>query len=255
VNGDDPWAGRFRAAVEDCLVFSAGGGEAEVTAHGLRPTSSGTTFALVTPGGETDVELPLPGRHNVENALAAASLALVLGIPLRAVARGLAEAKAPAGRFEWVHRGSFSAYVDYAHTEDGLERALQAARSLTSGRVIVVLGCGGNRYADKRQAMGRIAAKLADVAVFTTDNPRDEDPAAIVDRMLEGAHAHRDRVRVVMDREEALDAAVGEARAGDVVLAVGKGHETVQSIAGVDHPFPEREILARVAARRDGQRT
>jgi UDP-N-acetylmuramoyl-L-alanyl-D-glutamate--2,6-diaminopimelate ligase len=254
VNGDDPWAGRFRAEVEDALVFSAGGGDAEVTAHGIRPSIQGTEFTLTTPAGSGRVLLPLPGRHNVENALAATCFAHVMGIPFADVIRGLTDAKGPAGRFERVHLGTFAAYVDYAHTEDGIRRAIGTARSLTQGRVIVVLGCGGNRWPEKRPVMGGLAAELADRAVFTTDNPRDEDPKDIVASMLEGAAAHRERVEVVMDREEALARAVEMAGPGDVVLALGKGHETVQSIAGVDHPFPEREILAKVAAARDGRR-
>jgi UDP-N-acetylmuramoyl-L-alanyl-D-glutamate--2,6-diaminopimelate ligase len=253
VNGKDPWADRVREVVEGALVFAVGGEDAEVTAHGVRPSEGGSAFTLVTPGGEADVALPLPGIHNVENALAAASLAYVMGIGTRAIARGLTAAVAPPGRFERVHAGTFLAYVDYAHTEDGVRLALAAARNVAGGaRVIVVLGCGGERDRAKRPGMGRAAAKLADVAVFTTDNPRSEDPAAIVDEMLSGVGEGRDRVRVVMDREEALDFAVREARPGDVVIALGKGHERVQSIGGVDHPFPEREILARLAARRDG---
>lgn len=253
VNGKDPWADRVRAVVEGSLVFAVGGEDAEVTAHGLRPSEGGSVFTLITPGGEAEVTLPLPGLHNVENALAAASLAYVMGIGTRTIARGLSAAVAPPGRFERVHSGRFRAYVDYAHTEDGVRLALAAAREAAGeGRVIVVLGCGGERDRAKRPGMGRAAAGLSDLAVFTTDNPRSEDPAAIVDEMLAGAGERRDRVRVVMDREEALDFAVKEARPGDVVIALGKGHERVQSVGGVDHPFPEREILARLAARRDG---
>ncbi|HMB68986.1 MAG TPA: UDP-N-acetylmuramoyl-L-alanyl-D-glutamate--2,6-diaminopimelate ligase, partial [bacterium] len=253
VNGKDPWADRVRDVVEGVLAFRADGEDAEVTAHGVRPSEGGSAFTLVTPGGEAEVTLPLPGIHNVENALAAASLAYVMGIGTKAVARGLSEAAPPPGRFERVHGGSFSAYVDYAHTEDGVRLALAAARHVAGGgRVIAVLGCGGERDQAKRPGMGRAAAELADVAVFTTDNPRSEDPAAIVEEMQAGAADCRDRVQVVMDREEALDFAVREARPGDVVIALGKGHESVQIVGGVNHPFPEREILARLAARRDG---
>jgi UDP-N-acetylmuramoyl-L-alanyl-D-glutamate--2,6-diaminopimelate ligase len=141
--------------------------------------------------------------------------------------------------------------VDYAHTEDGLERVLDVARRITRGKLIVVLGCGGDRDAGKRSGMGRLAADRADRAVFTTDNPRSEDPAAIVAEMLGGV-ADRGKVDVVMDREEALAHAVALAGQGDVVLATGKGHETYQEIAGIKHAFPEREILARLARTRDG---
>ena len=253
LNANDPWADRFRDVVEDALFFSVGGGDAEVTARGIQTNPNGTSFTLSTPSGEAPVALRLPGEHNVENALAAASLTHVMGIELDAIARGLSAAESPPGRFERVHRGTFDAFVDYAHTEDGVRRALEVARAAASGRVLVVLGCGGERDREKRPGMGRLAAELADEAIFTSDNPRSEDPAEIVEAMLEGAGEHRDRVTVVLDREEALGEAVSRARSGDLVLALGKGHESYQSIDGVDHPFPERQILSRLASERDSR--
>jgi UDP-N-acetylmuramoyl-L-alanyl-D-glutamate--2,6-diaminopimelate ligase len=254
LNGNDPWADRFRSVVEDVLVFAMGGDDADVTARGYQTSRDGAAFTLETPAGAFPVELALPGRHNVENALAAASLAHVMGISGEAIVEGLRSAKPPPGRFERVHHGTFDAYVDYAHTEDGLRCALEVAREIARARVILVIGCGGDRDPGKRPEMGRLAAELADLAVFTAANPRGEDPRMILDAMLEGAGSHREHVTVVEDREEALRFATDAACEGDVVLAVGKGHETVQSIGGVDHPFPEREILARLAARRDRDR-
>ncbi|NNE43035.1 MAG: UDP-N-acetylmuramoyl-L-alanyl-D-glutamate--2,6-diaminopimelate ligase, partial [Gemmatimonadetes bacterium] len=252
VNGNDPWADRFRAVVEDSLVFATGGRDADVTAHGIKTGPEGTDFVLVTPAGEAEVTLPVPGRHNLENALAAAALAFVLGFDLHGIARGLSRFTPPAGRFECVHRGTFAAYVDYAHTPDGVEHALAAARAAAgAGRVIVVLGCGGDRDQIKRPVMGRVAAELSDHAVFTADNPRFEDPETIISEMLDGVR-DRTSVDVVLDREEALRAAVASARAGDVVIALGKGHETYQAVRGENHDFPERRILARIAAERDG---
>jgi UDP-N-acetylmuramoyl-L-alanyl-D-glutamate--2,6-diaminopimelate ligase len=251
LHAKDPWAARFRAVVEDALFFRAGGGGAEVSAHGIRMSPTGTAFELVLPDARREVHVALPGEHNVENALAAAALARVLGTPLSAIADGLARATPPPGRFERVHAGRFHAFVDYAHTEDGLERALRVARSITARRLVVVLGCGGDRDKSKRPGMGRLAAELADLAIFTTDNPRSEDPRRIIDEMMAGV-ADRGKVQVVLDREEALDLAVGRAGDGDVVLACGKGHETYQEVGGRKHPFPEREILARLAARREG---
>jgi UDP-N-acetylmuramoyl-L-alanyl-D-glutamate--2,6-diaminopimelate ligase len=248
---DDPWADRLREVVEEALLFGLGGGDADVTAHGTHSTPAGTRFTLESPLGSAEIELTLPGRHNVLNALAAASLAIVMGIPLGAIADGLSTAAPPPGRFERVHAGSFDAYVDYAHTEDGLRRSLTTAREIARGRVIVVLGCGGERDQDKRPVMGSIAAELADVAIFTTDNPRSEDPEVIVEEMLRGTGSRRNRVIVEMDRERALERAVETADPGDLVIACGKGHETVQSVGGQDLPFPEREILSRLAARRD----
>ncbi len=253
LNASDPWADRFRLVVTDALLFSSGGGgDADVVARGVRESADGSMFELALPGATVDVSLPGPGRYNVDNALAAAAVAWTLGIAPDAIAAGLGAAQAPPGRFERLHAGTFDAFVDYAHTEDGVERALRVARGIARGRVIVVIGCGGDRDATKRPVMGRLAAELADVAIFTTDNPRSEDPADIVDAMLRGVGSDRPPAEVVMDREEALAHAVNIARNGDLILALGKGHETYQSIAGVDHPFPEREILARLAARRDG---
>jgi UDP-N-acetylmuramoyl-L-alanyl-D-glutamate--2,6-diaminopimelate ligase len=252
IHANDPWAGHFREVVEEAFLFAVGRDDVDVTARGFEPTAEGTSFTLVTPSGAERVNLRLPGEYNVTNALAAASAAYVLGYTTETIARGLSRASAPAGRFERVHHGSFDAYVDYAHTPDGLRRSLQVARERTPGRVIVVLGCGGNRDREKRPVMGRLAAELADVAIFTTDNPRNEDPSEIIQEMLEGAGDRRTQVAVVLDREEALGWAVDSARAGDLVLAVGKGHETYQAIRGKDLPFPEREILARLARRRDG---
>lgn len=252
VNGKDPWADRFRAVVEDSLVFATGGRDADVTAHGVRMGTEGTAFTLVTPAGEAEVLLPVPGEHNVENALAAAALAHVLGLDLPGIARGLSRFSPPAGRFECVHRGTFSAYVDYAHTPDGLRYALGAARAAAGGgRVLVVLGCGGDRDETKRPEMGRLADELSDRAFFTSDNPRHEDPMRIIARMLEGVPDPA-AVEVVPDREDALRAAVDDARAGDVVIALGKGHETYQAVGGINHDFPERDILSRLAAEADG---
>jgi UDP-N-acetylmuramoyl-L-alanyl-D-glutamate--2,6-diaminopimelate ligase len=251
LHAGDPWVGRFREAAGEAFLFALESDEADVTARGLRTGAAGTVFTLRSPAGTAQVELRLPGRHNVANALAAASLGTVMGIPLAAIAEGLSTAAAPPGRFERVHAGTFDAYVDYAHTPEGLRRALGTAREIARGRVLVVLGCGGERDRAKRPVMGGIAAELADAAFFTTDNPRSEDPRAIVHEMLRGTGAHRDRVVVEMDRERALALAVEAARPGDLVIACGKGHETVQSIAGRDLPFHEREILARLAARQD----
>jgi UDP-N-acetylmuramoyl-L-alanyl-D-glutamate--2,6-diaminopimelate ligase len=252
LNAQDPWAGRFREVVEDALFFDARGGDAEVTARGIRMSPGGCVFELALSGARREVSVALPGEHNVANALAAAALASVLGSPLDAIVEGLGRAAPPPGRFERVHGGRFDAFVDYAHTEDGLERALHVARSITRGRLIVVLGCGGDRDRTKRPGMGRLASTLADLAILTSDNPRHEDPRAIIDEMLTGV-PDRTRTEVVIDREEALAAAVARAREGDVVVAFGKGHETYQEISGKKLPFPERDILARLAAEREAK--
>lgn len=250
VNANDPWAARIRSEVGEVTTFGVDLGGTDITAHGVVSTSAGSRFELRTPEGSHAVELALPGIYNVENALAAAGLARALGLSPKEIAEGLSRASAPPGRFERVYAGSFDAFVDYAHTEDGLGLALGVAREVAKGRVFVVLGCGGERDKGKRPGMGRIASTLADVAFFTTDNPRSEDPAAIIREMMDGV-ASPQKVEVVPDRREALAAACALATRGDVVIACGKGHETYQSIAGVNHHFPEREILRDVARAAD----
>jgi UDP-N-acetylmuramoyl-L-alanyl-D-glutamate--2,6-diaminopimelate ligase len=160
------------------------------------------------------------------------------------VAAGLSAAPPVPGRFEPVQAGQpFAVIVDYAHTPDGLAEALRAARAAASGRVLVVFGCGGDRDATKRPAMGTTAAELADVAVVTSDNPRSEDPAAIISAVLSGIPASASsRVRVEPDRRAAIELALAEAEPGDVVLIAGKGHETTQTIGDQTLPFDDRDV-------------
>ena len=221
-------------------------------AEGLELGAGGSTFRW---GGRA-MRVRLGGRFNVENALAAATCARELGIPSDSIAAGLASVASVRGRFEPVDAGqSFTVLIDYAHTPDGLAQALRAARELTSGRLLVVFGAGGDRDHDKRPLMGRVASELADLAVVTSDNPRSEDPAAIVDAVVSGA-IDRSRVVVELDRSRAIAAAVASAAPGDVVVVAGKGHETGQDIGGRVHPFDDaavaREAIQRIlASRRD----
>jgi UDP-N-acetylmuramoyl-L-alanyl-D-glutamate--2,6-diaminopimelate ligase len=191
----------------------------------------------------------LGGRFNVANTLAAATTAGVLGIEPDVIARGLAAADVVPGRFERVlpsrgDGGGVVAIVDYAHTPDGLEEVVTSARAVTAGRVIVVFGAGGDRDHPKRPRMGEVVARLADVAVVTSDNPRSEDPGAIISAVLSGME---DRTGVIVepDRAAAIATAVGMARAGDVVVVAGKGHETTQTIGADVLPFDDREVVRR----------
>ena len=189
------------------------------------------------------VEVRLPGRFNVSNALAAATAAEAVGLPLDAIVEGLAAAALVDGRFERVEQGQpFLAAVDYAHTPDGLRQLLGAARELTDGRVIIVFGAGGDRDHGKRPQMGEAAGELADLVVLTTDNPRGEDPAAIIDAVQHGIDAPTD-LRIEPDRATAIALAVAEAEPGDVVLVAGKGHETTQVVGDVVTPFDDRLVL------------
>jgi UDP-N-acetylmuramoyl-L-alanyl-D-glutamate--2,6-diaminopimelate ligase len=191
------------------------------------------------------VHLGLIGTFNLSNALAAATTALAAGFELGTVAAGLAEPLVVPGRFERVDAGQpFPVLVDYAHTPDALARVLAAARPLTSagGRVICVFGAGGDRDAAKRPLMGRAVAAGADIAVVTSDNPRSEDPQAIADAILPGLADGPAAVRVELDRRAAIAGALAEARAGDVVVLAGKGHETGQTGAGRTVPFDDRAV-------------
>ncbi|HEX9258310.1 MAG TPA: UDP-N-acetylmuramoyl-L-alanyl-D-glutamate--2,6-diaminopimelate ligase [Acidimicrobiales bacterium] len=197
-----------------------------------------------------DVVLPLTGRFNVSNALAAATAASVVGIDEDAIVRGLHAVVPVAGRFEPVATDRpFTVLVDYAHTPDALTEALHAAREAAGGgEVIVVFGCGGDRDQQKRPAMGAVAATLADVVVITSDNPRSEDPAAIIEAVTAGIPpSSRARIVVEPDRRAAIGVALAAAGPGDVVLVAGKGHETYQEIYGQMHPFDDRVVVREMA--------
>jgi UDP-N-acetylmuramoyl-L-alanyl-D-glutamate--2,6-diaminopimelate ligase len=199
-------------------------------------------------GRDFPVKLAVGGFFNVYNALGAAGAALGLGIAPETVVRGLAAVPNVAGRFEAVNAGQdFSVLVDYAHTPDGLENVLQSAKSLTKSRLIVVFGCGGNRDRGKRPIMGGIATRLGDIAVVTSDNPRKEDPVAIIDEILTGIPAEsRDRVVVEPDRYSAIKRALEIAAAGDVVVVAGKGHEDYQIFADQTIHFDDREVVREI---------
>ncbi|TFV69347.1 UDP-N-acetylmuramoyl-L-alanyl-D-glutamate--2,6-diaminopimelate ligase [Blastococcus sp. CT_GayMR19] len=215
--------------------------------------AGGSTFTLHGPGGRTwPARLRLPGRFNVANAVLAVALLDAAGVAVESALAGLAETVVP-GRMEPVDAGQpFVAVVDYAHTPDAVTTALAALREATAGRLITVLGCGGDRDPGKRPAMGTSAAILSDVLIVTDDNPRSEDPAAIRAAMLAGVHdvpeADRAEVLEIGDRRAALATAVGLARPGDTLLVAGKGHETGQEIGGTVHPFDDRDVLREVLA-------
>jgi UDP-N-acetylmuramoyl-L-alanyl-D-glutamate--2,6-diaminopimelate ligase len=206
------------------------------------------------PGGESArAEVPLPGAFNVSNALAAITALVTAGLPLEAAVAGVAASPGVPGRLERVEAGQeYLAVVDYAHKPDALQAVLSSLREMTKGRVHVVVGCGGDRDPFKRGPMGAIAARLADTAVLTSDNPRSEDPLAILAGMLAGAaevpEAERGEVLVVPDRAEAIADAVARAHPGDTVLVAGKGHELGQYVKGEVRPFDDREVLRAAVA-------
>jgi UDP-N-acetylmuramoyl-L-alanyl-D-glutamate--2,6-diaminopimelate ligase len=245
INIDDPYGDRLAAEFE-AITFSASGDErADLRALDLSFDAAGSRFRLVGPDGEFDATVPLPGRFNVENALCATGVAVALGVELADALAALADAERVPGRFEPVDEGQpFTVLVDYAHTPDSLENVLASARQITrDGRLICVFGCGGDRDRDKRPQMGAIAAALSDVAVVTSDNPRSEEPAAIVAEIREGMPDGGAEIEVEVDREVAIELAVGLARAGDTVVIAGKGHEQGQEFEhGRKIPFDDREV-------------
>ncbi len=221
---------------------------ADVRAEAPALSASGSRFELVAGDGRVPVRLPLPGAFNIANALCAASCALALGRPLEAVAAGLEDASPVAGRIERISRGAFDVFVDFAHTPDALEQILKTMKPLVAGRLIVVFGAGGDRDATKRPEMGAAVARHADIAIVTSDNPRTEEPAAIVAQVAAGVHGC-ERVEIV-DRRDAIHAALDMAQPGDAVILAGKGHEAYQITGTTRHPFDERRIvLGHLAAR------
>jgi UDP-N-acetylmuramoyl-L-alanyl-D-glutamate--2,6-diaminopimelate ligase len=247
VNVDDPY-GRRLAEEFDCVTFSATGAEADLVAGDVGLSARGAEFRV----DEVSVQTRLPGHFNVSNALAAFAAATAMGVEPEIAASGLSMASPPPGRFEPVDEGQgFTVLVDYAHTPDSVENVLRAARPLTSGRLIVVVGAGGDRDRDKRPKMGRAAAEGADLAIITSDNPRSEDPEAIVAEVVGGA-PNGEGVETQVDRRAAIAMAIGEAQPGDTVVIAGKGHEQGQEFEGGRKiPFDDREV-AREELRRLG---
>jgi UDP-N-acetylmuramoyl-L-alanyl-D-glutamate--2,6-diaminopimelate ligase len=222
---------------------------AEVRGTDVSLSSEGSRFRLEGRFGSTEVELPLLGDFNVTNALAAAATALALGRSVGSVVQRLATAPQVPGRMERISDVPCTVLRDYSHTPDSLERALRTLRPLTSGRIIAVFGCGGDRDRGKRPLMGRIAAELSDLAIATSDNPRSENPEAIIDDIERGMGG-LPHLRIT-DRLAAIHAALGEGRAGDTILLAGKGHETYQVIGTEKIDFDEREIVQKAVS---GQR-
>jgi UDP-N-acetylmuramoyl-L-alanyl-D-glutamate--2,6-diaminopimelate ligase len=230
INIGDPWGRRLAIDRPDALTYGL-----DVSAEIGREALAG-------------IALGLSGRFNVENALAAVAAARLLGIDDIAIARGLESVKGVPGRFERVDEGQpFEVIVDYSHKPAALDNVLRAARELAVGRVICVFGCGGDRDREKRPMMGRIAAELADLAIVTSDNPRSEDPLAIIAEIVAGAGGGE--LEVEPDRRAAIARAVEAAREGDVVLLAGKGHEQGQQFADRTVPFDDREVAREVLRR------
>jgi len=252
----DDWGRRLatecRSPYGDDLVTFAvegdeGAADADVLAVDVRVAADGASFAYADRrrgSAPTAMEIGLGGRFNVANAVAAVAAAVATGVPVDAAATGLAAVPGVPGRFEAVRAGQpFTVLVDYSHTPDSLLNALRAARDIAAGRLLVVFGCGGDRDRGKRPEMGAVAATLADVAVVTSDNPRSEDPQAIIDEILSGVPAGAPaQIVAEPDRRRAIETALRRAAPGDVVVIAGKGHETGQVIGAQKLPFDDRAV-------------
>jgi UDP-N-acetylmuramoyl-L-alanyl-D-glutamate--2,6-diaminopimelate ligase len=244
---DDVWGRRLASMLADRVTVSTAGAGAWTASDICELPDGSTSFRARGPGVDLATGCAIPGRYNVANALLALAVLHEDGVDPAVAAPAIAGASVP-GRMERIDAGQpFLAVVDYSHKPAAVDGALRALRPLTRGRLVVVLGCGGDRDRGKRPHMGEIAARGADLLVVTDDNPRSEDPAVIRRAMLEGALAvpesQRGEVREVGDRAEAIAEAVAFAREGDTVLVAGKGHETGQEIAGVVYPFDDRAVL------------
>lgn len=273
INIDDQYGKRLASSLKSdgfsrCITFGVAS-EADISARDINNTFDGLRFVLSFGGKRYSVSSPLVGVPNVYNILSAAGAALSLGVPWEVILRGIEKGQTVPGRFEKVHAGqSFLCIVDYAHTEDALERLIATARGLLSPqggrkdadslsdvgqpspRIITVFGCGGDRDRGKRRVMGAIATRLSDAVIITSDNPRSEDPAAIIREIEEGAE--KKNYRIETDRKQAIKKAVDMADDGDIVLVAGKGHEDYQEIKGVRHDFDDREVLKEMIRERLG---
>lgn len=245
LNADDPASSYFARITPAQIVTYGIKNSADVRAKKIQITSQGTVFQLHTFQGSIEVHLPLVGMFNVYNALAAAAVALIEGFSLHKIKNSLERVKGVAGRFECVNREvPYMVLVDYSHTPDSLENALSTIQEFAEGKVICVVGCGGDRDRSKRPQMAKVAESYSDLTIVTSDNPRSEPPEQILDEMVQG-FTKQEYVRLV-DRQRAIEFAIEQAGPGDVVLIAGKGHETYQEIQGVRYDFDDREV-ARMA--------
>ncbi|MEO8573947.1 MAG: UDP-N-acetylmuramoyl-L-alanyl-D-glutamate--2,6-diaminopimelate ligase [Pyrinomonadaceae bacterium] len=248
INIDDEWGVKLvdglRTAGQRVITFSQNHSAADLFALDIKVSLiSGTSFQLRTAKGDRTITSPLVGKPHVYNMLAATATALELGYDLDAIVAGLSKCVGAPGRFERVpHDGDFAIVVDYAHTDDALLNTLKTARDLTTGRIVTVFGCGGDRDKTKRVPMGRVAGENSDIVFITSDNPRTEDPLKIISEIETGVAETGVEYFAVSDRREAIYRAIGLAKSNDVVLIAGKGHETYQIVGNDKFHFDDREV-------------
>ena len=250
LNEDDETSDRIIEDISIPYLTYGISSEADVFARDIEISEEGVSFSILLRGVEDmQINLQLTGMFNVYNALAAASLAMILGVQSGDIKAGLESLENVPGRVEMLDtRTPYKVILDYSHSPDALENILSTVRTFTRNRLIVLFGCGGDRDQGKRPIMGEIAGRLADYSILTSDNPRTEDPIAILDAIENGAKAVGGSYTVIENRREAIRYALQMGRDGDVIILAGKGHETYQEIMGVKKPFDEKEVVAELLA-------
>lgn len=250
VNYDDE-AGKYivkNGGCDDILKIGLGEGCA-LTAKNIEISARGTEFELDYKGIKYPMSIAIPGKFSVYNAACAAGAALQLGIDMDTIREGLKNASGVLGRVEVIDTDTdYTVIIDYAHTPDGLENIISCVKEFAKGRVITLFGCGGDRDNTKRAIMGEIAGKLSDYSIITSDNPRTEDPTAIVEQIEEGMKKTDGKYTVIVDRREAIRYALGFAKKDDVIILAGKGQETYQIIGHEKHDFDERIVVKEILA-------
>lgn len=248
VNVDDPAGQEIRKKTAVPVITYGIREQANVKAQNIRLSAAGSSFNVIYDHESIPVTISLPGEFNVYNSLAAISVGLQEGVTVSVLQDALRKIKGVSGRFEPVNEGqNFTVVVDYAHTPDGLENVLHTARQITSGRLITVFGCGGDRDAGKRPLMGKISGESSDYSVLTSDNPRTEDPDKIIKQIEDGIREIGDvHYTIIQDRYEAIRHALHYAREGDFVVIAGKGHETYQNLGDKVIPFDDRQVAKEI---------
>ena len=246
INLDDEWGG-YMCERAKCPVFTYSESklEADLVAKDLRLSPSNVKFCALAQGGIERVALNIPGRFSIYNAMSVISAGLLLELPFEKICDALKTATGVKGRVEVVPTPEdYTILIDYAHTPDALENVIKSMKEVASGRVVVLFGCGGDRDKTKRPIMGNIAVTLADFAIITSDNPRTEEPSAIIEDILAGVKAPKNKYKVIEDRAKAIAYAIDNHQSGDTIILAGKGHETYQIIGKTKHHMDEREIVA-----------
>src|SRR5712664_1769724 len=251
LNTDDEYGKRLAGLAKNALSYGLQSG-AQLTTKKFQLTFSGLTFTAQTPNGKIEIESSLVGRINVYNILAAIGAAQALGLTNDVIANGIRSLKSVSGRFQTIAMGQpFLVVVDYAHTDDALENLIRTARELNpKGRIITLFGCGGLKDRTKRPVMGEVAGRLSDLTILSSDNPKSEDPLKIISDIVVGLQKTHGKYMIEPDRERAIGLAMDEARAGDILLLAGKGHENYQILAYRTLEFDDREMARRALRER-----